>query len=66
MLLPSSTARHDVAASTGADHAVPQSRRTSVIDSAALLADSKLIHIQHRGELYSLRETRLGKLILTK
>ncbi len=41
-------------------------RRTSVIDSAELMAHAKLIHIQHRGELYSLRETRLGKLILTK
>lgn len=39
---------------------------TSVIDSAALMADCKLIHIQHRGQLYALRETRLGKLILTK
>ncbi|MEO8936586.1 MAG: hemin uptake protein HemP [Burkholderiaceae bacterium] len=37
-----------------------------VISSTDLLADRKLIHIQHRGELYSLRETRLGKLILTK
>lgn len=40
--------------------------RASVIESSRLLANSKLIHIQHRGELYSLRETRLGKLILTK
>ena len=40
--------------------------RTSTISSAELLAHGKLIHIQHRGELYSLRETRLGKLILTK
>lgn len=40
--------------------------RTAVVSSAALLADGKLVHIQHRGELYSLRETRLGKLILTK
>ena len=41
-------------------------RPASVIDSTALMADSKLVHIQHRGQLYSLRETRLGKLILTK
>ena len=41
-------------------------RPTGVIDSAALMSDSKLIHIQHRGQIYSLRETRLGKLILTK
>ena len=43
-----------------------EGRRTGVIDSAALLSNSKLIHIAHRGEVYSLRETRLGKLILTK
>jgi len=40
--------------------------RPAVIDSVRLLANAKLIHIEHRGELYSLRETRLGKLILTK
>jgi hemin uptake protein HemP len=46
--------------------AADAARPTGVIDSAALMSDSKLIHIQHRGQLYSLRETRLGKLILTK
>ena len=54
---------HSVEPSSPTDSLSP---RTSVITSADLLANGKLIHIQHRGELYSLRETRLGKLILTK
>ena len=41
-------------------------RSIATIASAELLTDRKLVHIEHRGELYSLRETRLGKLILTK
>lgn len=44
----------------------PERPPTIVISSTELLAHGKLIHIQHRGEVYSLRETRLGKLILTK
>ncbi len=43
-----------------------QASRDVVIDSAQLFADRKLIHIDHHGERYALRETRLGKLILTK
>ena len=36
------------------------------IDSAVLLAGAREIEIQHRGELYRLRCTSKGKLILTK
>ncbi|EMI5489597.1 hemin uptake protein HemP [Providencia stuartii] len=40
--------------------------KVDVIDSYQLLGhDGKLV-IQHRGEMYQLRETRAGKLILTK
>jgi len=62
-MIPSDSFIHADGPSQSTDHPAP---RTSVISSAELLADGKLIHIQHRGELYSLRETRLGKLILTK
>ena len=48
------------------DQQADRALHATVIDSSRLLANSKLIHIQHRGQLYSLRETRLGKLILTK
>ncbi len=37
-----------------------------VIDSRALLGEGRQLRITHNGESYSLRLTRLGKLILTK
>jgi hemin uptake protein HemP len=36
------------------------------IDSAALFGPAAVVLIDHEGETYSLRRTRLGKLILTK
>lgn len=36
------------------------------IDSRELLASGKRLLIRHRGDWYELRETRNGKLILTK
>lgn len=36
------------------------------ISSRELLRDSKEVLIEHRGAVYRLRETSLGKLILTK
>ena len=36
------------------------------IDSANLLAGAREIEIDHHGELYRLRRTSKGKLILTK
>lgn len=38
----------------------------SRVDSATLLGSAKVVWIHHRGEMYALRETRNGKLILTK
>jgi hemin uptake protein HemP len=40
-----------------------QQRRVS---SAELLGDQRELRIEHQGEQYTLRLTRLGKLILTK
>jgi hemin uptake protein HemP len=37
-----------------------------VIDSCTLFGQSREVRITHNGESYSLRLTRLGKLILTK
>jgi len=37
-----------------------------VVSSADLLRPGGRLIIEHRGERYALRETRLGKLILTK
>lgn len=40
--------------------------RTEEIDSTLLLGSERRIRIRHRGQTYELRETRFGKLILTK
>lgn len=54
----------------------PQHERTSggsrerqqprLIESAALLGGSREVHIRHEGQVYRLRVTRSGKLILHK
>jgi hemin uptake protein HemP len=36
------------------------------IDSRVLLGADGRVRIRHRGQVYELRETRFGKLILTK
>ena len=36
------------------------------LDSRALFGDAAVVLIDHEGETYALRRTRLGKLILTK
>jgi hemin uptake protein HemP len=41
-------------------------RRRAVIDSETLLAGASEVQIVHRGVSYRLRQTALGKLILTK
>jgi len=37
-----------------------------VINSASLFGDRREVEIRHRGEIYRLRVTRNGKLILNK
>lgn len=44
-------------------------RRTAAVrrlDSSRLLGEAVEIEIEHQGEVYRLRRTRAGKLILTK
>jgi hemin uptake protein HemP len=41
-------------------------REASEVDSRLLLGSAGRVLIQHRGQTYELRETRYGKLILTK
>ncbi|WP_193014509.1 MULTISPECIES: hemin uptake protein HemP [Gammaproteobacteria] len=36
------------------------------INSTELLGKDGVVYIQHNGELYQLRQTKAGKLILTK
>lgn len=42
------------------------SGKTREIDSNALLGAERRVRILHAGQVYELRETRYGKLILTK
>lgn len=46
--------------STGAVEPIPE------IDSRQLLGADRRLRIRHAGQVYELRETRFGKLILTK
>ena len=48
------------------DIAIGADPRIRTIDSQDLLGNSRELRIHHQGESYTLRVTRLGKLILTK
>ena len=45
---------------------VPAGRPRAPIDSASLLGGATEVQIVHRGTFYRLKQTALGKLILTK
>ena len=64
---------HDIPAAPGASRdvvrvAVRPAMRPPVvcISSESLLAGANEVQIEHRGALYRLKQTSLGKLILTK
>jgi len=44
----------------------PPATDPPIVESISLFGDRKEIHIRHDGELYRLRVTRNGKLILNK
>ena len=46
--------------------ATPGRSAENSVCSRTLLGNHKLLLIEHRGEIYRLRETRSGKLILNK
>lgn len=55
------------AAATHGDAAPPAADSTRRrVNSADLLGSAREIQIEHAGELYTLRQTSKGKLILTK
>jgi hemin uptake protein HemP len=57
--------RHDrEAASAGREDAPQEAPR--MVDSACLFGNCREVGIRHRGEVYRLRVTRNGKLILNK
>ena len=55
-----------LAASEATPGAAPPRHALRRVDSTSLLAGAREIEIEHRGELYRLRCTNRGKLILTK
>ena len=50
----------------GGSPAAPTSSAPPVLDSRALFGAGKEVHIDHQGQVYRLRHTANGKLILTK
>ena len=56
--------RHQQAAPRASGYAV--SPPPALVSSDELFGDAKELHIEHRGSLYRLQKTSLGKLILTK
>lgn len=48
------------------DSSNPAQPKSKQIDSQQLFGGADTLHIEHRGVIYTLRETRNGKLILNK
>jgi hemin uptake protein HemP len=66
--MPTMMAKHDEPkepAPNNVSSGAPR-RDERVIDSRTLFGATRQVRITHNGESYSLRQTRLGKLILTK
>jgi hemin uptake protein HemP len=64
-----SDSRLDMKASklaNGAEVRTARGEEIRTISAAALLGRVGVVRIEHEGELYTLRRTRLGRLILTK
>ena len=62
----SSDMQQDGQGQVGRSAAVRRLAGAPVIDSAQLFADRKEVQIRHAGEVYRLRVTKNGKLILNK
>lgn len=60
------TKLHDMALASPSAGATATARAKREITSAELFAGGREIHIRHAEEIYTLRQTSKGKLILTK
>ena len=60
------TKSHDAARASPSAGATATTRAKREITSAELLAGGREINIRHADEIYTLRQTSKGKLILTK
>lgn len=58
--------KHSPGGSSNQRDSTTPAQSTPSIDSRALLGTAGRVVIEHRGQRYELRETRFGKLILTK
>jgi len=65
-LAPATTATDMAKATATAKAAVPGASGSRAIASESLFAGATEVQILHRGSLYRLKQTALGKLILTK
>lgn len=65
---PGAVKKHDPARQPQADPQTPDGAQTArrQIRSSELFGDQREVLIEHAGEIYSLRHTSRGKLILTK
>jgi hemin uptake protein HemP len=50
----------------GAPHEPPAATPVPVLRAAHLLGAAGIVHIEHHGQIYTLRRTRNGRLLLTK
>jgi hemin uptake protein HemP len=60
------TAAPQPSAASHTNSAAAGARPIACIRSDQLLAGATEVHIEHRGAIYRLKQTSLGKLILTK
>ena len=63
---PREDAGRPASAGPGAEARAPKVRPGEPIASETLFAGAREVQIVHRGSLYRLKQTALGKLILTK
>ena len=62
-------ARDDDPQTTQPDEPAPPTSPSALprtLDASELLGEGRVLHIEHNGELYTLRITRNDRLILTK
>ena len=64
--MPAAKADHERGAWAAGADAADVRRRVRAITSTELFADHAEVRIAHRGGVYRLQQTSLGKLILTK
>jgi len=55
-----------IIASEAQKYSAPTGFKGRVVTSRELLGESKSLIIEHEGEIYHLRATKFGKLVLTK